>query len=184
MKRKFIGWAARTVGCVGVGRALDSTKSAPGRVYLPDPDNDPTLLRGVGTNFEAKDFQTGGLIVLPSVNNEAANTEIAEILSPTEIRLKKAFSCDIAMRQLTGREAKQEDGQPLSGNAEAAISRGRSDEGTVFKVAPKVDQTKVYDAVFERLSRGGCIGIFPEGGSHDRTELLPLKRTSHLTSRF
>lgn len=22
---------------------------------------------------------------------------------------------------------------------------------------------------------GGCIGIFPEGGSHDRTDLLPLK---------
>jgi glycerol-3-phosphate O-acyltransferase/dihydroxyacetone phosphate acyltransferase len=48
-------------------------------------------------------------------------------------------------------------------------------QGTPFRVAPKVDQTKVYDAVFEKLSSGGCIGIFPEGGSHDRTELLPLK---------
>ncbi|THH06772.1 hypothetical protein EW145_g3859 [Phellinidium pouzarii] len=26
-----------------------------------------------------------------------------------------------------------------------------------------------------RLKDGGCIGIFPEGGSHDRTDLLPLK---------
>ena len=26
-----------------------------------------------------------------------------------------------------------------------------------------------------RLHAGGCIGIFPEGGSHDRSDLLPLK---------
>jgi glycerol-3-phosphate O-acyltransferase/dihydroxyacetone phosphate acyltransferase len=25
------------------------------------------------------------------------------------------------------------------------------------------------------LHHGGSIGIFPEGGSHDRTDLLPLK---------
>ena len=29
--------------------------------------------------------------------------------------------------------------------------------------------------VFKRLSAGGAVGIFPEGGSHDRTEMLPLK---------
>ncbi|KAG5517900.1 hypothetical protein PMAC_000355 [Pneumocystis sp. 'macacae'] len=44
-----------------------------------------------------------------------------------------------------------------------------------FEYAAKVDQTAVYAAVFQRLDEGGCIGIFPEGGSHDRTDLLPLK---------
>ena len=29
--------------------------------------------------------------------------------------------------------------------------------------------------MWESLSRGNCIGIYPEGGSHDRLELLPLK---------
>ncbi len=29
--------------------------------------------------------------------------------------------------------------------------------------------------LFEKLRKGGTIGIFPEGGSHDRTQLLPLK---------
>ena len=33
----------------------------------------------------------------------------------------------------------------------------------------------VYQAVHNRLNAGGCIGIFPEGGSHDRAEMLPLK---------
>jgi glycerol-3-phosphate O-acyltransferase/dihydroxyacetone phosphate acyltransferase len=38
-----------------------------------------------------------------------------------------------------------------------------------------VDQSRVYNAVFQALKHGQCIGIFPEGGSHDRTDLLPLK---------
>ena len=33
----------------------------------------------------------------------------------------------------------------------------------------------VYAAVTEHLARGNAFGIFPEGGSHDRPDLLPLK---------
>lgn len=44
-----------------------------------------------------------------------------------------------------------------------------------WKVVPKLDHSKVYDTVWKRLGEGGAIGIFPEGGSHDRTQLLPLK---------
>eukprot|EP00002_Diphylleia_rotans_P027466 TRINITY_DN5507_c0_g1_i1.p1 TRINITY_DN5507_c0_g1~~TRINITY_DN5507_c0_g1_i1.p1 ORF type:complete len:445 (-),score=106.61 TRINITY_DN5507_c0_g1_i1:275-1609(-) len=48
-------------------------------------------------------------------------------------------------------------------------------EGSKYKLLKKVDQKSLYDSVYSSLSNGGCIGIFPEGGSHDRTELLPLK---------
>ncbi|CBZ53210.1 putative glycerol-3-phosphate acyltransferase [Neospora caninum Liverpool] len=44
-----------------------------------------------------------------------------------------------------------------------------------YKILPKVDQREVYEAVSHSLVDGDCIGIFPEGGSHDRTTLLPLK---------
>ncbi|KAL8271199.1 hypothetical protein Esti_004860 [Eimeria stiedai] len=50
-----------------------------------------------------------------------------------------------------------------------------SGPATEFKVAPKIDQSRVYEAVTESLLEGDTIGIFPEGGSHDRTTLLPLK---------
>ena len=171
MRRKFVGTAARAIGALPVGRAMDMTKPAVGRVYLPDPINDPTLLRGVVTKFNR--FQVGGLIVLPSVNNASANAEILEIHGPEELRLKKAFSGPVAMKQLTGRDLDDE-GNSIEGVGAELVN---AYEGTNFKAAPKVDQTEVYDAVFERLMSGGCIGIFPEGGSHDRTELLPLKRT-------
>lgn len=180
LKRPFIGWAARTIGAIGVGRALDLTKPAKGKIYLPDVKNDPTLLRGVGTDFESKPFQVGGLVVLPSVNNESANAEIAEILGREELRLKKPFTGEVAMKQLTGQIQKQSNGnskeaEAIDADMEKQIQKGRDSEGTSFKVAPKVDQGQVYDKVFDALSHDGCVGIFPEGGSHDRTELLPLK---------
>lgn len=172
MRRTFIGWAARSIGALPVSRALDMTKPADGKVYLPDPVEDPTLVRGVGTNFEK--FQVGGLVVLPSVNNASANAEILEINGPEELRLKKALKGAVALKQMTGLDFDEEG--TLLGN-EQAKSR-QEYEGTSFRVAPKVDQTEVYDAVFERLMSGGCVGIFPEGGSHDRPDLLPLKRKS------
>lgn len=182
MRRKVIGFFARLVGAVPVGRALDSTKNVPGRIYLPDPDNDPLLLRGVGTNFEGKDFQVGGLVVLPNVNHSGANAEILEIKGPEELRLKKPFKGTTALGQLTGNTLVVPDGE-----TEESVRKSWPNgefSGTTFKVAPKVDQTVVYDAVFEKLHEGGCVGIFPEGGSHDRTELLPLKGIARFKLEF
>jgi len=44
-----------------------------------------------------------------------------------------------------------------------------------FDILKRIDQKIVYEKVLEKLASGGAIGIFPEGGSHDRTDLLPLK---------
>lgn len=49
------------------------------------------------------------------------------------------------------------------------------EEHLPFKIAPHVDQTAVYDEVYNYLNRNECVTIFPEGGSHDRSEMLPLK---------
>jgi glycerol-3-phosphate O-acyltransferase/dihydroxyacetone phosphate acyltransferase len=178
MDRAFIGAMAGLTGVVPVGRAMDMTKPAKGKVYLPDPINDPCLLRGIETNFEDSNFQIGGSIVLPKVDNKAATAEILEIKGPEEIRLKRGFKGGVAMQQLTGRNDMTKDGTFIEGAAER---KGTAEdfEGIEFKIAPKLDQTEVYDAVHDVLHHGGSIGIFPEGGSHDRTDLLPLKgRTS------
>ncbi|KAI9761495.1 MAG: hypothetical protein M4579_001005 [Chaenotheca gracillima] len=172
MRRKFIGAFSRLVGAVPVGRALDSMISGPGTIYLPDPESDPTLLRGAGTNFESSIVQVGGLIVLPSINNATANAEILEIHGPEEIRLKRPFKGSDAVKQLTGRDNIED---ALDDATEIKRNKVGGFAGSAYKIAPKVDQTAVYDAVFERLNSGGCVGIFPEGGSHDRTDLLPLK---------
>jgi len=50
-----------------------------------------------------------------------------------------------------------------------------SEEPVKFDILKKIDQKVVYEKVLDKLASGGAIGIFPEGGSHDRTDLLPLK---------
>lgn len=168
----FIGWASRQVGAVPVGRAQDSAKPGVGTIYLPDPIRDPTLIRGVDTNFEEQ-AEVGGSLFLPSIKGHTgASADIAEIIGPHEIRLKRALKGKVAMMQLTGRDDIDENGSFTNKDL-----KGCKDgyKGTKYKFAPHIDQTKVYQAVFDRLRSGGCVGIFPEGGSHDRTELLPLK---------
>jgi glycerol-3-phosphate O-acyltransferase/dihydroxyacetone phosphate acyltransferase len=44
-----------------------------------------------------------------------------------------------------------------------------------YDIFKRIDQSIVYEKVLDRLAEGGSVGIFPEGGSHDRTDLLPLK---------
>lgn len=48
-------------------------------------------------------------------------------------------------------------------------------EPVVAKMIPHVDNTSMFSSCWECLGKGGCIAIFPEGGSHDRSDLLPLK---------
>mmetsp|Transcript_16131 Transcript_16131/g.50709 ORF Transcript_16131/g.50709 Transcript_16131/m.50709 type:complete len:576 (+) Transcript_16131:92-1819(+) len=55
----------------------------------------------------------------------------------------------------------------------AAASAGVS--ASAFKVFPKIDQGDTFTTVHEALKARDCIGIFPEGGSHDRPGLLDLK---------
>ncbi|KAJ5632558.1 hypothetical protein N7490_008897 [Penicillium lividum] len=170
-RRKFIGLLARGIGTLPVARAMDNLKPGTGTIYLPDPVNEPTLLRGVGTNFEGPGFEVEGTIALPTIKGTSHSTAIAEIRGPEELILKKPFKHRDALFQLTGRQDIDEDGKFLGDAADQA----QDFKGTKFKAAPHVDQTAVYEAVFGRLNAGGCVGIFPEGGSHDRTTLLPLK---------
>lgn len=168
----FIGWASRQVGAVPVGRAQDSAKPASGTIYLPDPIGDPTLVRGYGTRFD-REAEVGGGIFLPSVKGKTgSNVDIAQIIGPEELRIRRPLKGRLPMQQLTGRDDIDEDGN-FTNKEHRGCAAGY--QGTEFKTAPHIDQSKVFEAVFARLRSGGCVGIFPEGGSHDRTELLPLK---------
>jgi glycerol-3-phosphate O-acyltransferase/dihydroxyacetone phosphate acyltransferase len=96
MKRKFVGTMAAASGAVPVGRAMDKTMPAPGKIYLPDPINDPCTVRGVDTNFEATHFQVGGSLVLPKVNNIALACPYRSVSQsdfPLDVQVPKPGSC-------------------------------------------------------------------------------------------
>lgn len=161
MREPYIGTMAGFMGALPVTRAMDNIKPAKGTIYLPEPDNDPTLIEGVGTDFTDSSFMVGGSLILPNGERQSPETQsIAEILGSERLRLKNPFRAHEVIRRLT---------TVTNQNKKRLVS------GTSFRVAPHIDQSKVFDAVFDNLSSAGCIGIFPEGGSHDRSDLLPLK---------
>lgn len=150
-RRQFIGAFARLTQAIPVERAQDLLKAATGKISV-DLENDPSLVRGTNTRF-TRECQTKGLVGLP---DSLGNAVIEEIVSDTELRLKKPFQLKAA------------------GDKEQQIV-DRLTNGTNFKVAPHVDNNVVFQNVFNHLNAGKVLGIFPEGGSHDRPDLLPLK---------
>ncbi|PGH09217.1 hypothetical protein AJ79_05746 [Helicocarpus griseus UAMH5409] len=154
MREPYVGTMTRLMGAVPVVRAMDLVKPAEGTMYLPDPDGDPTFVCGRGTDFTSELFMEGGLIMLPKVGRTSVEQQtIAQIIGPEQLRLRRPF------------KAFEKD-HPLYDGLR---------KGTPFKVAPYVDQSQMFDGVYRELCNGGCVGIFPEGGSHDRPNLLPLK---------
>ncbi|KAK9469907.1 hypothetical protein V1512DRAFT_219605 [Lipomyces arxii] len=110
-----------------------------------DSKESPMVLKGRGTKF-TQECAPGTLIMLPKSMGSA---EVEKVISDEELILKKDFK----------------------DNAADFLINAPSN----FKQAAKIDQSEMYHHVFQRLNEGGCIGIFPEGGSHDRPSLLPLK---------
>ncbi|KAI0695901.1 glycerol-3-phosphate O-acyltransferase [Cytidiella melzeri] len=158
MKRKAIGFFASLMGSIPVVRAADDAKPAIGRMAISA--DDPCLVIGYGTKFTAE-FTPKMQIMLPkSVGSVAA--EVVEVISDTQLRVKKEFGGDNGKGTARIREKQKE-------------TEALGTPGLEFKKMPHVDQGEMYHYVYQCLEKGGCIGIFPEGGSHDRTDLLPLK---------
>ncbi|KAI0748033.1 glycerol-3-phosphate O-acyltransferase [Daedaleopsis nitida] len=153
MKRRFVGYAAGMMGSIPVVRAADDAKTGSGEITISEEDS--CLIIGHGTKFTSE-FSPKMQIMLPkSVGSSVA--EVVEILSDTQLRIRKEFSGLVKIREKIS-------------EAQAAGQRGMT-----YKRLPFVDQHEMYHHVYQCLTEGGAICIFPEGGSHDRTDLLPLK---------
>ncbi|KAF8654085.1 hypothetical protein AX16_003618 [Volvariella volvacea WC 439] len=158
MERKAVGAFIRMMSSIPVARAADSAKPGIGKIWL-SPD-DPCLVLGEGTKF-LSEFTPRMQILFPkSVNSAVA--EVSEVLSDTELRVKREFGGESGKGTTRIREKITE-------------LRQQGIQGLEFKKLPFIDQQEMYRHVYHSLENGGSIGIFPEGGSHDRTDLLPLK---------
>ncbi|KAI8146451.1 hypothetical protein BJV82DRAFT_509833 [Fennellomyces sp. T-0311] len=147
MKQKAIGFLAKVIHAIPVIRPQDLASKGHGRVTLLNPKTDPLRLVGTDTKF-TEQLQAGDSMVLP---RNAGKLVIAKVISDTEIELKSEVQEEKALKVLT------------------------SEEGSAYKCLPHVEQDSVYERVYDELNNGECITIFPEGGSHDRAEMLPLK---------
>lgn len=156
MKMKVVGFFGRIIGSIPVPRAQDYLVPVDPNIeiFCPDYDNEPTLIKGRCVDDPSKSpqfttrFIAKSLLGLPDY---LANAQIKEIVDDETIILASPF------KSTNPRVPK------LLKN------------GTNFKYAKKIDNSKVFQNVFDHLHSNGTVGIFPEGGSHDRPSLLPIK---------
>lgn len=150
-RRRFIGLLARLTRATPVERSQDLLKSATGKIFLDTSDDSNTVIIGEETKF-TQECEIKGLIGLP---NSMGNFPIASIESDTKLVVKKSVFGD---------------DDDINEKRKLLLT-----EGTKYKLAPHIDNNQLFQHVFLYLNQGHVLGLFPEGGSHDRTDLLPLK---------
>ncbi|KAJ1565828.1 hypothetical protein HK096_009220 [Nowakowskiella sp. JEL0078] len=202
MDKRGVGFFARSMNSIPVQRPQDMIQKCDGLIRLLNPSNAPLIINGRGTSF-LKDFCPKDSIVLPG---GAGSSEVAEVITDTELRLTHPFTSPSALSLLTRQVAVTNSGSfeepdALKGTWAGALqrsystlfstsapnygsteSRSTSVVGTSFQKVPFIDQSELMHTVMDRLCEGGVIGVFPEGGSHDRPEFLPLKAGAALMS--
>lgn len=78
--------------------------------------------------------------------------EVVEILSDTELRIKREFGGESGKGTALVKEKLQQ-----------LREQEQKEVGLDFKKMPHIDQQETYRHVYESLDQGGCIVIFPEG---------------------
>jgi hypothetical protein len=144
---KLLANANLAIYAVPVVRPQDLAKPGQGRIQILNTKTDPLRITGIDTKF-TQEVEPKFTIVLPK---NVAQLEVVQVVSDTELIMKKEL-----------KDAK-------------AIELLMSPDGCAYKCIPHVEQDSVYKSVHEELNNHQCITIFPEGGSHDRAEMLPFK---------
>ncbi|KAL7684144.1 putative phospholipid/glycerol acyltransferase [Plasmopara halstedii] len=160
----IVGHLARIMGCIPVVRPQDSVVSGVGCVRLTSKEavtlassscggannsSPQWILQGEHTSF-TKQVTPGDQIRYQgeSVKGSGQPVKIIQVLDDSKLLLSAPLK---------------------DGNGNFVL------QNAPFGILKRVDQSVTFAKVYTHLKRGNCIGIFPEGGSHDRTDLLPLK---------
>jgi glycerol-3-phosphate O-acyltransferase/dihydroxyacetone phosphate acyltransferase len=150
-KRRIVGDLAWALDVVPVKRAQDDVIKGKGTIVFSKEGHETTSLLSVqGTDTVFTQELAKGDKIRP--NGTPIALKITEVVDDTSLLVDGS---DISSEELDGVFSKTD---PAG-----------------FDILKRIDQTVVYEKVLDKLASGGCIGIFPEGGSHDRTDLLPLK---------
>ncbi|KAI8063930.1 hypothetical protein BC940DRAFT_327244 [Gongronella butleri] len=151
MHQRGIGTLARLVHAIPVVRPQDLADNGDGRIHLLNAKTNPTLISGVDTRFLQK-VRPQDTLILP---RSAGKLQVVRVISDTEVEVKKWDPSDPRHSRM--------------------VTMLTKPDGAAYKCVPHVEQDGVYERVYDELNNGECITIFPEGGSHDRAEMLPLK---------
>ena len=187
-KRRIIGDIAWALDVVPVKRAQDDAKKGIGYitkfVYDNSDDNSSTapgettttttipsnkMITVIGQDTKFTTQVNKGDKIRP--NGTAIGVKIVDIVDDTCL-LVDGEGIDFNDEQAS---KPFRTGSNIHSSTGTSSGEGGDKDKVTFDILKRVDQKVVYAKVLDKLAQGGCVGIFPEGGSHDRTDLLPLK---------
>jgi glycerol-3-phosphate O-acyltransferase/dihydroxyacetone phosphate acyltransferase len=157
MRSKIIGTLARFLDSIPVERSADAAFKGSGMVWLSPEDG--ATITGRATKFTTE-VHIGDSIELRS----GEPLVVEQVVSDESLIVRRATSPAVA----------PPGSPPLPAPADSPPLVGGGDWRT-YTVMPKVDHSQMFDAVTTALHGGKAVGIFPEGGSHDRPSLLPFR---------
>ncbi|TFY72710.1 hypothetical protein EVG20_g282 [Dentipellis fragilis] len=181
MKRKVIGFFATLMSSIPVARAADDAKPGTGRVFLSA--DDPCLVLGEDTVFTSEFAPKMQIMLSKTVGSAVA--EVIEVISDTELRIKKRVRGRERQGHLAHpREAGRAQGERHDGAGLPAAALRRP-AGDVPSCLSEAHRGRLYRHLSRRfvaraplshprLALMRSTAALP-GGSHDRTDLLPLK---------
>jgi glycerol-3-phosphate O-acyltransferase/dihydroxyacetone phosphate acyltransferase len=146
-KRRIIGDIAWALDVVPVKRAQDDAKPGLGQLFYETTADNATEMKVTGTD-----------------------TRFTEQLAVGDKVRPKGTAMGLKIKRIENNVCLWVD-----------VSSGLPDDFPFPTASVTYDHLKhtplnvVFNKVLEKLATGGTVGVFPEGGSHDRTDLLPLK---------
>jgi glycerol-3-phosphate O-acyltransferase/dihydroxyacetone phosphate acyltransferase len=139
---------------VPVKRAQDDAKAGKGRIEFVSP---PEAAAAAATDREVEVKGTDTAFT----RELAVGDKIRPPGTASALKVKRIDGDDVLVVE--------------AGNLPADFAFPAEGVSVTYDILKHTPLHVVFGRVLERLSAGGAVGIFPEGGSHDRTDLLPLK---------
>ena len=202
--RRIVGDIAWAMGAVPVKRAQDETKEGKGLITVSEiiqslsrPNSSTVIILDEKEQQEQQQQQADSiqdsLKNYPNDRNEPnhvpVSSEISQDMNLTTRRFEiHGLDTEFSKQIKTGDKirihgssvqmkviAVESDTCMQVETVESAQNYVAPSTPVPFQIMERIDQQKVYESVLAKLASGGAVCIFPEGGSHDRTDLLPLK---------
>jgi len=186
-KRPVIGDIASALDVVPVRRAQDDAIRGTGTISFSVPDSEPP-------SSPSSESSSGIVVESKNEKDEAARAEASEpetVVLKLTITGNDGFSTStfkvgdkirpmgtptgVKVLEILDETTCVVDTTSVSEEDRAIIFATGNDNSRAYDILKHVELHEIFEKVLDRLAMGGVFGIFPEGGSHDRTDLLPLK---------
>ena len=159
-KRRVVGDIAWALGVVPVKRAQDDAKGGTGTIKFSKPQ---TIVTKSDTDDEEIIITVNGI-----------DTKFTEELAVGDKIRTSDSAHGFKVQSIESDTRMVVDGQGLPSDFPTSLFDEKA-KALSYDLLKHTPLTTVFEKVLDRLAGNGALGIFPEGGSHDRTDLLPLK---------